>query len=114
MRRNRREGEPCCEVMMGERVSTYFTDREYGARPATIDVINERLWAGLARFMSVSVATIRSWGASGASEEPKRAMTPTARRLLFVLLALQREGHDLDALRSAARRLEREHLEGDA
>lgn len=47
MRRNRREGEPCCEVMMGERVSTYFTDREYGARPATIDVMNERLWAGL-------------------------------------------------------------------
>ncbi len=41
-------------------------------------------------------------------------MTPTARRLLFVLLALQREGHDLDALRSAARRLEREYLEGDA
>jgi len=32
---------------MGERVSTYFTDREYGARPATIDVISERLWAGL-------------------------------------------------------------------
>lgn len=33
--------------MMGENVSTYFTDREYGARPATIDVIDERLWAGL-------------------------------------------------------------------
>ncbi len=68
----------------------------------------------LARLMGASVATIRSWGASGASEERKRAMTPTARRLLFVLLALQREGHDLDALRSAARRLEREYLEGDA
>nr|WP_210273874.1 hypothetical protein [Rhizobium sp. WYCCWR 11146] len=32
---------------MGERVSTYFTDREYGVRPATIDSINERLWGGL-------------------------------------------------------------------
>ncbi len=41
-------------------------------------------------------------------------MTPTPRRLLFVLLALQGEGHDLDALRSAARRLEREYLEEDA
>lgn len=41
-------------------------------------------------------------------------MTPTARRLLFMLLALQRQGHDLDALRSAARRLEREYLEEDA
>ncbi|WP_422384572.1 M48 family metallopeptidase [Roseibium album] len=47
MQRHHSKGEPCCEVMMGERVSTYFTDREYGARPATIDVINERLWAGL-------------------------------------------------------------------
>jgi len=28
-------------------MSTYFTDREYGARPATIHVVNERLWAGL-------------------------------------------------------------------
>lgn len=28
-------------------MTTYFTDREYGARPATIDVIDERLWAGL-------------------------------------------------------------------
>lgn len=68
----------------------------------------------LARLMGASVATIRSWGASGASEERKRAMTPTARRLLFVVLALQREGHDLDALRSAAGRLEREYLEEDA
>lgn len=33
--------------MLGERVSTYFTDREHGARPPTIDVIDERLWAGL-------------------------------------------------------------------
>ena len=30
--------------MMGDRVSSYFTDREYGARPATIDVIGDRLW----------------------------------------------------------------------
>lgn len=28
-------------------MSTYFTDREYGTRPPTIDVIDERLWAGL-------------------------------------------------------------------
>lgn len=68
----------------------------------------------LAHLMGASVATIRSWGASGASEERKRSMTPTARRLLFMLLALQRQGHDLDALRSAARRLEREYLEEDA
>ena len=68
----------------------------------------------LARLMGASVATIRSWGASGASEERKRAMTPTARRLLFVLLALQREGNDLDAPRSAVRRLKREYLEEDA
>lgn len=68
----------------------------------------------LARLMGASVATIRSWGASGVSEERKRAMTPTSRRLLFLLLLLQREGHDLDAIRSAARRLEREYLEEDA
>lgn len=28
-------------------MSTYFTDREYETRPQTIDVIDERLWAGL-------------------------------------------------------------------
>ena len=28
-------------------MSTYFTDREYGVRPSTIDIIDERLWAGL-------------------------------------------------------------------
>lgn len=28
-------------------MSNYFTDREYGSRPPTIDVIDERLWAGL-------------------------------------------------------------------
>jgi len=36
-------------------------------------------------------------------------MTPTSRRRLFVLLALQREWHDLDALRSAAPSGERAH-----
>lgn len=34
-------------MMLGKQVSTYFTDREYGARPPTLDVIDERLWAGL-------------------------------------------------------------------
>jgi hypothetical protein len=28
-------------------MSTYYTDREYGARPSSVDVIDERLWAGL-------------------------------------------------------------------
>lgn len=28
-------------------MSTYFTEREYGARPATIELIDGRLWAGL-------------------------------------------------------------------
>lgn len=28
-------------------MSAYYTDREYGARPQTIDTIDERLWAGL-------------------------------------------------------------------
>lgn len=68
----------------------------------------------LAVLLGASVATIRSWGASGTSEARKRAMTPTARRLLFVLLALQRDGHDLEALRLAAVKLEREYLEEDA
>lgn len=45
----------------------------------------------LARLMAASVATVRSRGASGSSQERKRVMTSTARRLLFVLLALQRE-----------------------
>jgi len=67
----------------------------------------------LARLMGASVATVRSWGASGSSEDRKRVMTSTARRLLFVLLVLEREGHDLDAVRSAARRLERDFLEED-
>ncbi|QCG96449.1 hypothetical protein E6C67_21895 [Azospirillum sp. TSA2s] len=28
-------------------MSTYYTEREYGARPPSIDTIDERLWAGL-------------------------------------------------------------------
>jgi hypothetical protein len=68
----------------------------------------------LARLMCASVVIIRSWGASGVSEERKRAMTATARRLLFIPLVLKRDGHDLDAIHSAARRLEREFLEEDA
>ncbi len=28
-------------------MSAYFTEREYGVRPATVEVIDERLWAGL-------------------------------------------------------------------
>ncbi len=67
----------------------------------------------LARLMGASVATVRSWGAAGESEERKRVMSPTARRLLFILLALERDGHDLDVIRTAARRLEREYLEED-
>jgi hypothetical protein len=67
----------------------------------------------LALLMGASVATVRSWGAAGSSEERKRAMSPTARRLLFVMLALQRHGHDLDDIRAAARRLEREFLEDE-
>ena len=66
--------------------------------------------ARLARLMGASVATVRSWGAAGASEGRKRALSPSARRLLFLLLALHEGGHDLDRLRSIARRLEREYL----
>lgn len=67
--------------------------------------------ARLARLTGSSTATVRSWGAAGTSEGRKRAMSPTARRLLFVLLALHRSGHDLDRLRSEARRLEHEFLD---
>lgn len=28
-------------------MSTYYTDREYGARPPSVDTIDDRLWAGL-------------------------------------------------------------------
>ena len=67
--------------------------------------------ARLARLMGSPIATVRSWGASGSSEARKRVMSPSARRLLFVLLALQRDGHDVDQIRAEARRLEREYLE---
>jgi hypothetical protein len=60
--------------------------------------------------MGASVATVRSWGASGESEGRKRVISPTAKRLLFVLLALHEAGHDLDRLRAAARRLEQAYL----
>lgn len=33
-------------------MSGYFTDREYGARPPSIDVIDDRLWAGLCSLIS--------------------------------------------------------------
>jgi hypothetical protein len=69
--------------------------------------------ARLARLTGSSTATVRSWGAAGTSEGRKRAMSPTARRLLFVLLVLHRSGHDLDSLRADARRLENEFLDGD-
>jgi len=36
---------------------TYFTDREYGPRPQTVDVIQERLWAGLCRLISTGIAS---------------------------------------------------------
>lgn len=60
--------------------------------------------------MGSSIATVRSWGAAGSSEERKREMSPTSRRLLFLLLALHDAGHDLDDLRRTARRLERDYL----
>lgn len=69
--------------------------------------------ARLAQLMGSSTATVRSWGAAGTSEARKRAMSPTARRLLFFLLVLHRAGHDLDRLRSDARRLENEFLDED-
>ena len=65
---------------------------------------------GSARLMGSSVATVRSWGAAGSSEGRKRVMSPSARRLLFLLLALHRAGHDVDRLRSSARGLQREYL----
>lgn len=46
-------------------------------------------------------------GAAGLSEGRRRVMSPSARRLLFSLLALRRTSYDVDRLRSSARRLER-------
>lgn len=36
-------------------MSSYYTDREYGTRPQTIDVINERLWAGLYSLIQTGI-----------------------------------------------------------
>jgi hypothetical protein len=69
--------------------------------------------ARLARLMGTTVATVQSWAAAGESEHRKRSMAPTARRLLFLLLALHRQGVDLDDLRRSARALEREYLGED-
>lgn len=63
--------------------------------------------ARLAKLMGASADTVRSWAASGESEGRKRRMNPTARRLMFLLLALHQAGHDLDQLRLTARSLER-------
>jgi hypothetical protein len=38
-----------------KRLSDYFTDREYGERPPTIDVIDERLWAGLYSLIQTGI-----------------------------------------------------------
>ncbi|MXQ11181.1 hypothetical protein [Microvirga makkahensis] len=37
-------------------MSSYFTDREYGARPQTIDVIDERLWGGLYSLIQIRIS----------------------------------------------------------
>jgi hypothetical protein len=37
-------------------MSTYYTDREYGARPPLIDTIDERLWAGLYTLIQTRIA----------------------------------------------------------
>ena len=34
---------------------TYFTDREYGVRPQIIEVIDERLWAGLYSLIQTGI-----------------------------------------------------------
>jgi hypothetical protein len=67
----------------------------------------------LARLMGTSVATVQSWGAAGESKARKRRMSPTARRLLFLLLALHERGEDLEALRRQARQLEQIYLQVD-
>jgi hypothetical protein len=76
------------------------------------DVVRGRS-SRLARLMGTTLATVQSWAASGASEHRKRSMAPTARRLLFLLLALHQQGVDLDDLRRRARSLEREHFGDD-
>lgn len=73
------------------------------------DVVKGRT-ARLARLMGTGVDTVRSWSAAGESKARKRQMNPTARRLMFLLLALHQDGHDLDGLRTKARALERAML----
>ena len=36
-------------------MSRYFTDREFGERPRTIDVIDARLWGGLCSLIDTRV-----------------------------------------------------------
>jgi DNA-binding transcriptional regulator YiaG len=63
-------------------------------------VLNDSIRSGrsarLARLMGASVATVRSWGAVGSSDQRKSAMSPSARRLIFLMLALQSDAGDLD------------------
>lgn len=40
---------------MGERVLNYFSDREYGTPPQTIDVIDECLWGGLCILIQTKI-----------------------------------------------------------
>ena len=35
--------------------SQYFTDREYGEQPPTVEVINERVWGGLCSLIETGV-----------------------------------------------------------
>jgi hypothetical protein len=67
----------------------------------------------LAWLMGTTLTTVQSWTASGDSEHRKRSMTTTARRLLFLLIALHQQGVDLDVLRQRARQIERDYLGDD-
>ncbi len=67
----------------------------------------------LAKLMGTGATTVQSWAAAGDSESRKRTMSPTARRLMFLLLALHEDGADLDRLRRRARDLEGEYLGED-
>jgi hypothetical protein len=64
----------------------------------------------LARLMGTTLGTVQSWAAAGGSEQRKRSMTPTARRLMFLWLALHENGSDLNDLRKRARQLERKYF----
>ena len=41
--------------LLGEKVPSYFSDREYGARPQMLDVIDDRLWAGLCSLIQTGI-----------------------------------------------------------